>query len=561
MTASSAAAQMTLPANGTNGCARQLALDTALGNFQAQPTPMIEFHSAGRLLILGPGEAALAAASRLGDSLNITLLLAPDDPAGADDPRVARAPLHELGGHFGHYLALVEHDGERLNLSSYMAHADYFDLVLDLHTEPTLPQQMPPLGYYATGGDAARLETAVDELPQLVGTFAKPKFFNYDPAICVHGRMGQTGCSRCIDACPTLAITSLGERIEVNPNFCQGGGTCVAACPSGALRYAYPPLADLLTTLRQALAVYRDNGGDDPRILFYGGERFAEAVHEAKATMPENLFPVELEEIASLGMEAWFSLLAYGASQILLYVPTGLPPLVRETLDEQVGFAHALLAGMGYPAERLQIIDAQDGTALADALQQQPSLAPLSAAEHRLGNDKRVILRDALDHLYALAGATVASVPLPDGAPFGQVRVDTQRCTLCNACAAICPLHAISVPGDRPQLLFTEASCVQCGMCERACPEEAISLTPRFVFARETALAPQLLHEEKPFHCVRCGKAFATARMMEAIGAKLAGHWMFQDETARLRLQMCDECRVIDMFEKGDGFQPSHPSE
>lgn len=561
MTASSVAAQMTLPAVGANGRARQLALDTALGNFQAQPTPVIEFHSAGRLLILGPGEVALAAASSLGDSLNITLLLTPDDPAGADDPRVARAPLHELGGHFGHYLALVEHDGERLNLSSHMVHADYFDLVLDLYPEPTLPQQMPPLGYYAVGGDTARLEAAMAELPQLVGTFAKPKFFNYDPDICVHGRMGQAGCSRCIDACPTLAITSLGERIEVNPNFCQGGGTCVAACPSGALQYAYPPLADLLAALRQALSVYRNNGGDDPRILFYGGERFADAVHEATATMPENLFPVELEEIASLGMEAWLSLIAYGASQVLLYVPTGLPPLVRETLNEQVGFAHALLAGMGHDTGRLQIIDAGDATTLTDALLQQPSLNPLSPAEHRLANAKRVILRDGVDHLYALAEAGMVAVPLPNSAPFGQVRVDSQRCTLCNACAAICPLHAISVPGDRPQLLFTEANCVQCGMCERACPEEAITLEARFLYDREAALTSQLLHEEKPFHCVRCGKAFASARMMEAISAKLAGHWMFQDETARRRLQMCDECRVIDMFENGDGLQPSHPPE
>ena len=37
--------------------------------------------------------------------------------------------------------------------------------------------QTPPLGYYATFGDAARLDAALAELPQMVGEFEKPKFF------------------------------------------------------------------------------------------------------------------------------------------------------------------------------------------------------------------------------------------------------------------------------------------------------------------------------------------------------------------------------------------------
>ena len=57
------------------------------------------------------------------------------------------------------------------------------------------------------------------------------------------------------------------------------------------------------------------------------------------------------------------------------------------------------------------------------------------------------------------------------------------------------------------------------------------------------------LYEEEPFLCVRCGKAFATRSTVDRITAKLRGHPMFQGDALR-RIQMCEDCRVIDMMEE-----------
>jgi len=55
------------------------------------------------------------------------------------------------------------------------------------------------------------------------------------------------------------------------------------------------------------------------------------------------------------------------------------------------------------------------------------------------------------------------------------------------------------------------------------------------------------LNEAEPFNCVRCGKPFGTRQMVDNMLAKLSAHSMFAGGTRRL--QMCGDCRVVDMME------------
>ena len=96
-------------------------------------------------------------------------------------------------------------------------------------------------------------------------------------------------------------------------------------------------------------------------------------------------------------------------------------------------------------------------------------------------------------------------------------------------------------------LKFVERNCVQCGLCENACPEDAIKLRPRLLLTAEAKQA-RILHRDAPFHCVSCGKPFATASMVGSMLHKLAGHSMFATPEAKRRLQMCGDCRVKDMM-------------
>ena len=558
-----------LPGSSPNGSARLAALmaDTWSGR---TATSLVSYRSEGRLAIIGAETSAREVAERMGESLACTLLIPRDSrdsdstpstgPEHTDDGRfrTIRAVLSGVEGYLGAFKVTGLVDGQPVDIAPSLLTAHQpFDMVLDLGKRPQLEIEVPPPGYYAPR-DAEALERALEEIPGLVGEFEKPRYFAYNPDICAHGSSGLTGCTRCLEVCPTDAIRSIGERIEVSPYLCQGAGACAASCPTGAITYAFPTISDLLTSLRTVLAKYRETGGQRPQLLFHDGEQGRDWLARHAQSLPENVIPYELEEIGSLGMDAWLTLLAYGAAGIAILCLPGTAASAHRALDEQRAFAAAILQGMGFEAQPVHLLEAPDDSGLLEAIRSLPDAPAFDAAAFQAQDEKRTNIRLAVEHLYAQLEDPPATAPLPLGAPFGELEVDRDACTLCMACVSVCPAAALRDGGDEPKLIFIEWNCVQCGLCETACPEDAIGLRARFVYDPALRRESRLLNEDQPFYCIGCGKAFATTSVIERVRAKLAEHWMFQKPEAVRRLEMCEDCRVKDMFTDGGGLLDPH---
>jgi len=541
-----------LPELEPDGHARASAL-AALRLAEISPTSVVEFVSRGRCLVIGTEAPALALVRELQGHLECTVLVpgeAAPDLDGVEGTFVVRGGRPLVRGALGDFAVTLATGGRTQPLGAMLAPpVDRFDLVVDLGTPPLLRQAMLPLGYYAPGPDEDARAALLEALPGMRGEFEKPKYFNYNPEICAHGRSGKRGCTRCIDVCPAEAIVSIGEKVQVNPYLCQGGGACATACPSGAMTYAYPTAADLLSALRRLLRDYREAGGASPGLLFHDSASGATLELGLGAGMPERILPVAIEEIGSVGMDVWMACLAYGAETVTLLTCDLTPTQVIEALQEQVTTAQAILGGMGYEANRLRIVNGDQPALALQALAAVPAAPSQPAATFAAPpSDKRGTLRLALRHMQASAPAPRRVTALPAGAPFGEVRVNVAACTLCMSCVSSCPTHALLDGRGLPQLNFREWNCVQCGLCERTCPENAITLSPRFLHDPDARERPRILHEEQPVCCVSCGKPFATRSMLDKLSRKLEGHWMFQNEEARRRLQMCEDCRVRDLF-------------
>jgi ferredoxin len=206
---------------------------------------------------------------------------------------------------------------------------------------------------------------------------------------------------------------------------------------------------------------------------------------------------------------------------------------------------------MGYHADVLRYTE-HGGAALLDVLGSLPKRHNPEPAGFAGLNEKRTVIRLAIEHLFAQAPAKRPLVSLPTGAPFGEVLLDKARCTLCMACVSQCPAQALSAGDEAPQLGFIEANCVQCGLCCRTCPEDAIAISPRYLHDFPTRNTRRILYTEEPFACIVCGKPFATRSVIENITKKMQGHAMFRG-AAMDRIRMCEDCRVRDIFGDDEG--------
>ena len=485
---------------------------------------------------------------------------------------IVRGTIGRAAGHLGAFELTVD-DFAPMSVSSRQSLAFEpgkdgvavrFDLILDLSAgAPLFPAHAKLDGYFKVDpGNPAAIQRALFDLTDLVGEFEKPRYVDFKADLCAHSRSHRIGCTRCLEVCPAGAIQPGGDVVAIDPYLCGGCGACNSVCPTGAAAYAYPSTTALLERLRTLLSTYRLAGGAHPVLLVHdeahGGELISLMSRFGRG-LPASVIPFALNEVTQLGLDTLLGALAYGATRLLILVP----PKRRDELaglQAQFGYADAALQGLGFGAGRLELVLEADPDAVEAHLHDLPGTdSRMPAATFLPMGDKRALMRLALQELHAHAPTPVDHVPLPDGAPFGRVVVDTAGCTLCLACVSVCPTGALVDHPERPQVSFIEDACVQCGLCKNTCPESVIRLEPRLNFTDE-ARQPVLIKQEEPFECIRCGKPFGTRASIEKIVEKLgAKHWMYRDSGAIDRIRMCDDCRVIVQFEATDNPLAADP--
>ncbi|MGH8682285.1 MAG: 4Fe-4S dicluster domain-containing protein [Burkholderiales bacterium] len=572
---------------------------------EPEPVPSVSYQSSGHLLVIGPAEAAVQWAERLAGELEVSALVTTS--RGAELPAERRYPIwsgrvKSVQGWLGAFDVEWEQTNPidlevctrcnacirvcpenaidftyQIDLDKCRAHRecvtacgpvkaidfdraersrrDRFDLVLDLSPEPILKVAQKPQGYLAPGRDPLEQALAAATLARMVGEFEKPKFFAYNERICAHGRSGKVGCTNCIDVCSTGAIAADGDKIKVEPHLCAGCGGCATVCPSGAMTYANPRAPELGARVKRLLAVYAQAGGKDAAILFHnleeGRELVARLGRRGKG-LPARVIPLEVFHVASVGIDTLLGAIAYGASQVFVLAAGPDADEYGPAIERQMGHAGTILNGLGYAGTHFRFVRAAEPADLERAVWGlAPARTVASAATFNVSSEKRTTLDFALEHLARNAPTPQREIPLGAGAPYGGVTVNRQTCTLCMACVGACPASALVDGRETPMLKFIERNCVQCGLCVTTCPEDALALSPRLLLAAE-AKQEVVLNQAEPFNCVRCGKPFGTRQMIDAMLGRLGTHSMFAGGGALRRLQMCADCRVVDMMENKD---------
>jgi len=551
---------------GTKAGPKMAAL-LAAASEPAPAFPFVTLSSEGVILIYGRDVVAVEAGRLLADHLDVTVMITKPPqitpPATRSFP-IVQGTIRNAKGHLGAFELTVDDfaaprpssrdalifEASRNGLTSRC------DIVLDLSGgTPLFPAHDLRDGYLrADPRDPAAMLRAVLRARDLVGSFDKPKYVKFTAEICVHSRSKLTGCHRCLDLCPSGAITPDGDHVKINAEVCAGCGQCAAACPTGAATYALPPADTLLHKLRAMLLSYREAGGTNAVVLFHDSQHgiaLIDALARHGDGLPANVLPFAVNEVTQVGLEAIAASFAYGAAAIR-FLLRARPLHDIAGLSQTLAMADAIVSGLGFSGDRASTIETDDPDVLGNVLRAiEPSPAVEGPATFKTVGKRRDLLRFSLHELHRVAPVPSDVIALPEGAPLGTISVNVDGCTLCLSCVSACPTGALRDDPERPVLKFVEDACVQCGLCQSTCPEKVITLKPQIDFHAARAPA-RIIKEEEPALCIRCNKPFGVKSTIEKIAANLEGrHWMYPAGDKRLDVvRMCADCRVVAMSEQ-----------
>ena len=146
---------------------------------------------------------------------------------------------------------------------------------------------------------------ALFTMTDMIGEFEKPRYIDYDAGICAHSRSRITGCNKCLDICPTGAITPNGDQVKYDPYICAGCGLCAVVCPTGAAKYTLPAGDGLADRLRAMLGTYLKAGGETPVILVhdntFGRDVIALSARHGRG-LPGHVLPLAVNQVTQVGL-------------------------------------------------------------------------------------------------------------------------------------------------------------------------------------------------------------------------------------------------------------------
>jgi len=505
---------------------------------EAEPVPVVNYQSQGRLFIIGPGSLALPWAEKLSGSLDVSVLCTePGDLPLARNYPIYTGAVTKLDGYLGKFSvdwdlqnpidpemctrcgACVEVCPEnaidlsfQIDLDKCKSHRECvtacasigaiafdraerkrnaeFDLILDLRADPKMRMSQTPQGYFAPGKDPLDQALVVNQLLEMVGEFEKPKYFVYNEKVCAHGRNGKVGCNACIDVCSTGAIGSIFKNgqgsVEVNPNLCMGCGACSTVCPSGAMRYNYPSVPHQGKELKTLATVFdaaskKLNLGIAPSLLLHSLKAGTQMIDGLGRSA--HLMPKQFEALPSF------------------VIPYGIEHIASTGLDLWLG---ALTYGF---AEVALLLSGDEDPAYRAALEEQTQLANAILKAYGFEERVQLVMANSADDLQTVSkvmGAlrqrgALQAVCTPASYGLSNHKRETLEASLEHLqkqAKTPMPEAGIALPNTSllGGLTMNPDACTLCMSCVSSCPEGALLDNPD---------EPILSFIEK--QCVQCG--------------------------------------------------------
>lgn len=370
-------------------------------------------------------------------------------------------------------------------------------------------------------------EVLLEKLKKNIGIYAYKDLISYQDNICQYHHRREKHCARCVDVCPTFGVSNEDNLMELifSPIDCIGCGACVGVCPTNCLEYEELPKEGLGEIIEQ----YKGQK------VFLCDTQNYEALVSQNKVLPPDFLPLVLSNLLILNENDLLSIVQTSGYAVVVYT---------QHLSATMKFLNNITQQI-YKQD--SIVAVQQVESLAQIAVKLPQIEPYFY-KNRYNKPYRESFAQRLQYMvkekdYGLAKSVSNSHLHKESVFYGEIKVDTQKCTLCLSCVGACNVNAIFARSDDFSLRFNASLCTTCGYCVTSCPEDAMDLGKEGIALKPEWFKSKELAKDEPFLCVECGEIFSTKKSIDKVMSMLGES--FANDSKKLKtIQCCPDCKV-----------------
>lgn len=367
-------------------------------------------------------------------------------------------------------------------------------------------------------------DSLIEALKANLGEYSYKEIISYKEDFCQYHHRREKHCTKCVEACPTFGVGADDSLMELvfSAVDCIACGACVGVCPTSSLEYEELPKEGL----EEIVGLYQGH-----KIFLCDEAHYRELVAQ-NITLESSLTPLVLPTLKILNENDLLMMLQTSQNEMIVFGEKSEAICFVNNIAQQI-----------YQRDSIVVVDSWEEIS--------PCAKELRGFEGYLYKNRylrshRESFAQRIQYMIKDKDFGVAKSVAP--VFYGDLKLDSSKCTLCLSCVGACNVNAIFAKSDDFSLRFNPSLCTTCGYCAESCPEKIMEVNREGMRLESSYFKSRELAKDTPFLCVECGKPFSTQKSIEKIKGMLSAS--FSADSKKLRtLECCADCKVKVMFQ------------